>query len=161
MRLTSYLIVVVFLFSLALFYCAPAQKEEMDIAQVRQTIEEANVKFGTIVQQGDAEALAALYTEDATALPPDGEMIQGRQAIEALWNGVFQMGMKEVVLTTVDVFGTGDLAYEIGWADLKFQPEGQEPISQKAKYVVVWKKSADGTWKLHVDIWNAAPPAQR
>ena len=27
----------------------------------------------------------------------------------------------------------------------------------KGKYVVVWKKGSDGTWRLYRDIWNADP----
>jgi uncharacterized protein (TIGR02246 family) len=133
--------------------------EELDLTQVRQTIEAGNAKFGEAVRQGDGAAMAALYTEDATLLPPDSGMIKGRDGIEAFWKGALQMGIKESVLTTVDVSGDGDLAYEIGTFALKIQPEGQEPIEQKGKYVVVWKKTADGVWKLHVDIWNSGPPA--
>jgi len=124
-------------------------------------IEEANLKFGELVRQGDAAALAALYTDDATLLPPDSEMIQGRQGIEEFWNALIQMGIKDAVLTIVDVFGSGDLAYEVGKATITIQPEGQEPVEQKAKYVVVWKQTADGSWKLHVDIWNSNMPVQK
>jgi ketosteroid isomerase-like protein len=67
------------------------------------------------------------------------------------------MGIKEAVLTTVDVSGAGDLAYEIGRFALKVQPEGKEVIEQKGKYVVVWKKAPNQVWKLHVDIWNSGP----
>ena len=124
---------------------------------IRQAIEEGNAKFGEVVRKGDGAAIAALYTEDATLLPPDSDMIKGRGGIEAFWKGGLQMGIKEAVLTTVDVSAAGELAYEIGTFALKVQPEGKEPIGQKGKYVVVWKKAPDGSWKLHVDIWNSGP----
>jgi ketosteroid isomerase-like protein len=87
-------------------------------------------------------------------------MIKGREGIEAVWSGVIQMGAKGVVFTTVDVYGSGDLAYEVGNYVLTIQPEGQEPIEDKGKYVVVWKQIADGSWKMHVDIWNTSLLAQ-
>ena len=124
---------------------------------VRQAIEEGNAKFGEAVRKGDGAAIAALYTEDATLLPPDSDMIKGRGGIEAFWKGGLQMGIKEAVLTTVDVSAAGELAYEIGTFALKVLPEGKDPIEQKGKYVVVWKKAPDGSWKLHVDIWNSSP----
>ena len=74
-------------------------KEAMDLAQVRQLIEEGHVKFNEAVRSGDATALASLYTEDAMLLTPTGETFKGREGIEAFWVGAFQMGMKEVVLT--------------------------------------------------------------
>lgn len=129
----------------------------MDMTQVRQAIAEGNAKFGEAVRKGDGAAIAALYTDDATLLPPDSDMIRGREGIEAFWKGGLQMGIKEAVLTSVDVYGAGDFAYEIGRFALKIQPEGQPAIEQKGKYVVVWKKTSDGAWKLHVDIWNSGP----
>jgi uncharacterized protein (TIGR02246 family) len=140
-----------------IFFSCKAPQKEMDMTQVRQAVEEGNAKFGEAVRKGDGAAIADLYTEDATLLPPDSDMIKGRVGIEAFWKGGLQMGIKEAVLTTVDVSGAGDLAYEIGTFAVKVQPEGKEPIEQKGKYVVVWKKAPDGVWKLHVDIWNSGP----
>jgi uncharacterized protein (TIGR02246 family) len=134
---------------------APGKSE--DVAQVRSAIEAGNLKFGEAVRKGDAAAIAALYSEDATILPPDSTMIKGRQAIQASWNGSLQMGIKDAVLTTVDVFGAGDYAYEIGKVLLTVQPSGQAAMQLEGKYVVVWKKAASGTWQLHVDIWNSLP----
>jgi uncharacterized protein (TIGR02246 family) len=129
----------------------------MDLTQIRHAIEKGNVQFGEAVRKGDGAAIAALYTEDATLLPPDSDMIKGRGGIEAFWKGVLQMGIKEAVLTAVDVSAAGELAYEIGTFALKVQPEGKDPIEQKGKYVVVWKKALHAVWKLHVDIWNSGP----
>jgi len=160
MKFANYSFIFVFLFCFILVCCVPPATEEMDVEKVRMAIEEANLKFGELVRQGDAAALAALYTDDATVLPPDIDMIQGKQEIEAFWSQGLQMGIKDAVLTTVDVFGSGDLAYEVGKFALTIQPEGQEPIEQKGKYVVIWKKTADGSLKLHVDIFNYTLPAQ-
>lgn len=142
--------------------CGGPQKEEqvMDLVQVQKAIEEANQKFGEAFRQGDAAALANLYTEDATLLPPNSEMLKGKQGVETFWKGAIQMGVKDAVLTTVEVLGRGDLVCEIGKYSLTIQPEGQEAVEDKGKYIVIWKKTDDGTWKLHVDIWNTSLPAQ-
>ena len=137
-----------------------AEQPVMDLAQVRLAIDAANVRFGEAVRSADAAALASLYTEDARILPPNSEMIQGREGIEAYWGGGFQMGIKDIVLTAVDVIGMGDMVCEIGKAVVAIQPEGMDAIEDIAKYLVVWKKDVDGTWKLHVDIWNTSLPVK-
>ena len=135
-------------------------KEILDLVQVRQLIEEANVKFGEAVRSGDVSALASLYTEDAILLPPpNAPIIKGREDVEAYWTGGFHMGLKDVVLTTVDVMAMGDMVCEIGNADATFQPEGMDAFKDRGKYLVIWK-NVDGTWKLHVDIYNSSLPAQ-
>jgi len=127
-------------------------KEVMALAQERQAIAEVNIKFGEVFSSGDAAALASLYTEDAWLISQTGDMFKGREGVEAFWAGAFQMGMKEVVLTTVDVMRMDDMVGEFGKADLTIKPEGQDEIKDVGKYLVIWKKAADGTWKLYADI---------
>lgn len=138
-----------------------AMNEKPDVGQVRRAIETGNAKFGEAVRQGNAAAIGVLYTEDAVLLPPANEMIKGRAGIQEFWNGGLQMGIKDAVLTTVDVQDCSDTAYEIGTYALKIQPEGQAAIEDHGKYIVIWKKAADGSWKLSVDIWNTSLPAQK
>ncbi len=160
MKFTVFSLIFTFILCLAFFSCAPPQEEvdELDLTQVRKTIEAGNLKFTEGIRQGDSAALAASYTEDAIIMPPDADMIQGQRGIEEFWNGVIQMGAKDAVLTTVDLNGSGDFVYEIGKYNFTIQLEDQESMEAIGKYVVVWKKTADGTWKLHVDIWNSSMP---
>jgi ketosteroid isomerase-like protein len=58
------------------------------------------------------------------------------------------MGLKSVKLETVDLEIAGEMAHELGEAQLTLG-SGTAAV----KYVVVWKK-ADGQWRLHRDIWN-------
>ena len=122
----------------------------------RSEIEEANKRFGDAVGRGDVASVAALYTEDATVLPPNSEMIRGRPAIEGFWKSAIDMGVRGLQLRTIEVQSSGDLAYEIGSAVLDMQAEGRAS-TQTAKYVVVWKRAADGSWRLAADIWNSSP----
>ena len=153
--------VLLLVLALGLITFACQKKEGTDIAQVRKAIENGNLKFGEAVRQGDGAAIAALYTDDATLLPPNSEMIKGKPGIEAFWKGGLGMGIKDAVLTTVEVLGMGDLACEIGKYALKIQPAGQAALEDNGKYTVIWKTQADGSWKLHVDIWNTNMPAQK
>jgi uncharacterized protein (TIGR02246 family) len=127
---------------------------------VRAAIEKQNAAFSAAFARGDAAALAAAYTDDAIVLPPDAEMVRGKAGIEALWKGLISAGAKSLALTTVDVQSSGALAVETGTGILKIQPSGAAEQTQSAKYVVVWKRQADGSWKLHRDMWNALPAAK-
>jgi len=126
---------------------------------VRKAIEKVNINAREGFRRGDAAAVAALYTEDAILLPPNSKMIRGRQKIEGFWTAAIQMGVKDVVLTTVELSGSDDTVYEVGNCTLKIHPPGKEPIEYKGKYIVIWKRTADG-WKLHRDIWNSNLPPQ-
>ncbi len=120
-----------------------------DIARVNRRIEEA-------ISKGDAAGMAACYTEDGVALPPDGPVVKGHEALRGLWGSVVNdMGLKAVKLETLDLeLISDDAACEIGEAALDFAPAGGEATQMVAKFIVVWKK-VDGQWLWHRDIWNA------
>jgi len=104
-----------------------------------------------VVGKGDFGALSRVYTHDARILPPGTEMITGLEPIKAFWKGAAAaLGVTGVKLTTVEMEFLSDTAVEIGRATLN---PGQASAVD-VKYVVVWKKE-DGSWKWHIDIWNA------
>ena len=126
--------------------------------EVRRAIIKANTKLSDALRMGNATSLAALYTEDASLLPPNGEKVQGKKGIETFWDaGITQLGFKDLTLTTEELIGSGDTYTEVGSYTAKIQPQGQKLQEDKGKYSVVWKKTADG-WKLHRDIWNSSLP---
>jgi uncharacterized protein (TIGR02246 family) len=126
----------------------------MDIGVVRKAVEEGNRKFRAAVERKSYADMAALYTDNAKLLPPDAPIVTGRKAIESFWKeAVPALGLVSATLKTLDLEVAGDdTAYEVGEAHLK-TAKGQAT----AKYVVVWRRGEDGTWRLHRDIWNSMP----
>jgi uncharacterized protein (TIGR02246 family) len=122
------------------------------LAQDKATIEKLNAAWMAAFDKGDAAAVAAMYTEDAYVLPPGGEMVKGRAAIETFWRQAAQQ-MTDAKLTIVDLLPLGtEAAREIGTVTLK--TKSQPPQEIAGKYVVVWRKLG-GDWKLAADIWNS------
>jgi uncharacterized protein (TIGR02246 family) len=159
MKRTQFALALVCLFCLGFLCCAP-EEETLDMEQVRTAIEQANTKLAEALRQGDAAGMAGCYTEDATLMPNGADMIKGRPGIETYWAAAIQMGVKDVVLTVLDLGGADDCVYEIGGVVTTVQLEGMESMEMTGKYVCVWKKMEDGTWKIHVDIWNNDAPTQ-
>ena len=126
-------------------------------AEARAAIEKANAAFEAEFEAGKSAALGAMYTEDAIAFPPGAEMVKGRSAIAQLWKETMGSGVKKIDLVTLDVGVSGDVAHETGTVQLTITPEGKGSITGMAKYLVVWKRQTDGSWKIHRDIWNDLP----
>ena len=100
---------------------------------------------------GDAATIASLYTETAKMLPPDATEVAGREAIQNLWQGWLDDGLKDLTLEAIEVEASGDLAYEIGLFSLQAPAENNAMMTATGNYVVVWKHGADEDWRLHVD----------
>lgn len=101
------------------------------------------------------DALDRVYTADATIMPPGAPAISGLAGIKQFWANMIQSAnATAAVLSSVSVTPAGDGVLEIGKAVLTVNPEGQAAAEVEVKYVVYWRNEG-GSWKWHVDIWNA------
>ena len=123
-------------------------------AEIQDEIIAANENFMAAFEKGDAGSIAALYTIDGQLLPPNSDIVVGRNLIEAFWKAVIDMGIKAVRLKTVEIAGQADRAIEFG----EYTLIGKDQVLDNGKYSVVWKPD-EGQWKLHRDIWNSSMPA--
>ena len=119
---------------------------------VQAEIVKNNEKFAAAYNRGDIAMVSAMYTEDAIAFPPGGDLVKGRAAIGAMWKDVQVAGLTDLALHTLSVERDGSLVVEAGTATAKMKG-----APQRIKYVVTWKRQSDGTWKLSRDIWNEMP----
>jgi uncharacterized protein (TIGR02246 family) len=126
-------------------------------AAVRAAIEKANKKFDEGAAKGDAAFIASVYTADAQALPANSEPVNGRAAIQKMWQSVLESGINGFELRTSEVESAGDIAYEVGSYVLKMKDGG---VADRGKYCVVWKR-VNGEWLLHRDIWTTSLPAKQ
>ncbi len=120
----------------------------------RESIE-ATIK--TLVESlngGDAAGVAAHYTDDAAVLPPDAARIDGREGIQGVWQGLIDADYRDIVMTTQEVDVFGDVANEVGTITATAPREDGGRAQLAGKYVAVWKRGGDDTWRLHRDIWN-------
>ncbi len=157
MKITKLSLLFAFITAFAFVDSVGAQSEKKDLEQVRK----ASAKFEEVVKKGGIDEIAKIYAEDALLMPANAKIIKGRQAIkEDFWKRenfvYFEFINKESIELTV----SGTIAYEIANCAIKYQHEGdQEPnTSPPAKILRIWKKQADGSWKLHVEMWNENQP---
>jgi ketosteroid isomerase-like protein len=122
----------------------------------RAAIEAGNKQFAAALARQDAAGVAALYSTNAEAYPPNSNVVRGRADIQKLWKSVMDSGIASADLATTHVESSGDLAYESGTYEMKTK-DGK--VADHGKYVVVWKR-VGGKWMLHRDIWNTNQPAK-
>ncbi len=118
--------------------------------EVRPAIEAANAQFTAAVAQHDGAAMAALYAVGGEVLPPGSEPVKGRAAIQKFWQGALDSGVAAIELKTVEIFGRGPTATEVGRYELR---DAAGKSLDHGKYIVVWRRDG-ATWQLLRDMFS-------
>jgi len=130
---------------------SPTQQAMLDLDAA---IAEANGRFMSSFAARDAAAIGRLYTSDAQALPPGGDVAYGPDAIAAVFRGAMDAGVRKVQLKTVELSGLGPVVIEVG----RNVVEGDAGAEiDHGKYIVIWKQDG-GALKIHRDFWNSSEP---
>ena len=110
----------------------------------------------------DLDKITSFYTDDASILDSYTPTITGVAAIRAVTKA--SLADKNLFMsfasTKIEVAKSGDLAYSQGtytWTGT--DSKSKKVMTEKGKFVNVYRKQADGAWKIVVDIGNPdAPP---
>jgi uncharacterized protein (TIGR02246 family) len=116
-------------------------------------IRAADAAWSKAAGDKDAARTASYYADSAVLMAAGSPITTGKDAIQKGFTGMMtdpKFGLS-FAPTKVEVSKAGDLAYEIGDYEITFSDKKGKPLTTKAKYVVVWGKQADGSWKALVD----------
>ena len=119
--------------------------------------------FRASVNSGNAAAVAGVYSNDASLLPPNLPVQRGRTAIKGFWGGLLDAYTVTFEITPDVIEGRGDLAYNMGHYRFAAVPKSksQPGIADEGKFVEILRKQSDGSWKYVVDIYNSNLAAHR
>ena len=130
-----------------------------DAAAVRHAIDSAYARFSAAFSRRDTVAMASTYTADAILMAPDMKAMTGPDAIAKGFSGMFAaMHPTQLVLHTGDVIVAGDYAIETGTSDMTLPDKAGKSVHDVGKYLTVWKKQPDGSYKIIRDIFNSDAP---
>jgi len=131
-----------------------------------KSLRETDAAWSKVAATKDVDRIVSYYAPDASMFPANAPVVKGKEEIKKAWSGLvsapgFTLSWEP---TTALASKSGDMGYTSGTYQMSMTgPDGKQ-ISEKGKYVVVWRKDA-GKWKVIADIFNSdlpppAPPKQ-
>jgi uncharacterized protein (TIGR02246 family) len=146
----------VFALVLALSTACQTQATKTPAAE-ETTLRKLDDEWSTAVGAKDVEKTISYYADDALLMPPNIPTLSGKQKIRELWKSLlespgFAGGWKA---TKVEVAASGDLAYVSGDYELTETDDSGKPMTDKGKYLEIWKKQLDGSWKCVADMFSS------
>ncbi len=151
---------------LALALASPlvAAPREPVPADARATIAAANAAWVPAMQRQDTAAIVEPYADDAVFVTATGESVQGRAAIARLMRDRFAKTGRLVAGTIAEdgLVKVGDLIYEWGHAEMRLAPPGGgADVRAAGRYLTVWRRDADGIWRISRNLSLPGPAPTR
>jgi ketosteroid isomerase-like protein len=116
---------------------------------VKSAIEAANAQFSAAAEKGDGAALAALYSPDGQVMPPGSDPIRGTEGIQKFWQGALDSGVAAIGLKTIEVFGHGTTATEVGHTNWATRQSIGMPAGGTAwSVIMIFAKSFNLPWVM-------------
>ncbi len=143
---------------LLLVLCAAGQRPDRAGGSEQSHLLAADSLFDVFSgAHGVAAAFLAFMADDALLFPSNDFPVAGREGIG------HEMGKFPPGATLrwkplrAEVAQSGELGFTYGTAEYRSVDSTGTPTSVYTKYVTVWKKQADGSWKFILDIGNRSP----
>jgi len=130
-------------------------------AKIEQALRDLDAQWSAAAGAKDLDKTVSYYSTEAIVMPPNAPSATTKEAIRSAWKEMLATPGAAIrwKATKVEVAKSGDLAYVSGTYEEAMTDASGKPVKDHGKYVEIFKKQADGTWKVVADIWNSDLPA--
>lgn len=124
---------------------------ETEIRSAERALEKA-------LEATDPTAWVNHYTEDATFIGPGSPAVQGREALLQMAKTMTPLSF--VSITALRTEGSGNLVAVYGDASWVNGRPPNAGSTTNVRFVIIWRKEANGQWRVALEMLNQAPAAK-
>ena len=125
----------------------------------RAAVEEIFATYSEMNMKKDVDGWMALWDEDGIKMSPNIPSIHGKSAIRELKHKKSQSpDDMEMTIKVEDTQLAGDFGFAHGTYFVSITPQGGGAAkSMEGKYLTIFRKQADGAWKIYRDSVSPNP----
>lgn len=124
-----------------------------------QVLKELLASENSAFRRKDADSYAALFTDDCVVTTPDGLRIRGHAAVRALLENLPEQFAASGDHAESDALVVvGDRAWELHAVSVAGSTSGGQSAPRRYRGMHIYRRQADGTWRIAQDVWNATIP---
>lgn len=136
-----------------------AQKDKP--ADAKQAILDADIAFAKAATEKGIEGFASFIAEDFHTVRPNQNLIGKKEFVDG-WAQLLNDPARRISWKpiTAVMSKSGDLGYTVGAYEIHKVDDPANPVVSSGKYVSIWKKQVDGSWKVILDtgVQDQPPP---
>ena len=138
-----------------------AADTEADISAIRDIL---NNQYPSAVNSADLNTWMSLWADDAIRMAPNVLAARGKKEIQASApvQALFILYTTKMAVTTEEIQVVGDWAFGRGNFTYMMTPKSEgETLDGAGKFLTIFERQSDGTWKFARDCFNENfPPSQ-
>jgi len=100
---------------------------------------------------GDTTKAMSFYSTDAVLMAPGAPLAVGIPEIDKTWHTMMHTPGFALTFTPDKITVMGDMAYELGSYQMSSKDKRGKAHTENGKYLVVWARQADSSWKAVAD----------
>jgi ketosteroid isomerase-like protein len=117
---------------------------------------EAHYAYEKAINSNNTDLVMAMYDKDAEVLQPDGAIVTGHKNIRKWVDDYFKAYETVWKKVPTNNFVLGEYGFDEGHDTAVDTPRSGrgKPIHYDCKGILIYKRQADGEWRIFRDIWN-------
>ena len=126
-----------------------------DRKQDKVAIKKLCDRYDKVLNEGDADGLTSLFTEDAVLMPPDEALVVGKEQLFNRHKKLFKQYSLQHRLHSDESVVCGDWGFDRGaYAMTLLSRTSSRQKEETGKYLTLFRKERNGQWLIARDIWN-------
>lgn len=149
--------IIVLLALAALAGCAP---EGVDVEAEEAALLQTDEAWAAVAFEGEEiDRIVSYWADDATLYSPAAPPVQGKEALRQFLSESLAIPGSSIGWEPAEVVVApgGGLGYTTGENTLTAPDSAGNLVTIRGRYVTIWRKESDGSWKCVVDIFNEGP----
>jgi len=126
----------------------------------RAMIDRLRRAYAEAYSAGDVERTLGMYSADAVLMPQSQPAMTTPSAVRTYLKQSFDQFRIELLLSSEEIVFVGEgFVYDRGRYSLRAQARAGGSVTEDVgKYLVLWRRQDDGSWKIERDIDNSSNP---
>ena len=149
--------------SLTVLLCVTFSCQKQDTVANIAAINEIWNQYSSAINSEDFDLWISLWEDNGVQMPPDAPAVFGKEQIRVVNESKFEPFNVNAAIKIDEVLIDGGLAFSRGTYTAALTPKaGGETINIIGKYLTIFKKQINGSWKIYCDCFNSnVPPSEK
>ena len=120
---------------------------------------QASMDLAVALRSGELGSAVDLFAPKAVVMSADGAIIDGREEIASVLQGLFGKGTVELAIVSLESGESEALGFDAGSYDVTITSRKGERRKETGQYLAILRSDGEGRWRVVYGMWTRTPPA--